>query len=72
MASGSQKMANVPLVGQIAAGSPTVAEESIEAAYALPRKLVGEGPLLMLKVRGDSMTGAAIFDGDLVVVRPAA
>lgn len=66
---GCPKMADVPLVGQIAAGGPNVAEEAIEDTFALPRQLVGEGSLIMLKVRGDSMTGAAISDGDFVVVR---
>lgn len=60
---------NVPLVGDVAAGEPIVAEERVESVYALPRDLVGEGPLFMLRVRGDSMVDAGIFEGDLVVVR---
>ncbi|MDX1659896.1 MAG: transcriptional repressor LexA [Nitriliruptorales bacterium] len=60
---------NVPLVGEIAAGSPIVAEETVETMYPLPRDLVGEGTLFMLRVRGDSMIDAGVFDGDLVVVR---
>jgi repressor LexA len=64
----------VPLIGQIAAGGPVDAVELAEDSYALSRRLVGQGTLFMLRVRGDSMTGAAIIDGDLVVVRqqPAA
>lgn len=60
---------NIPLVGEIAAGGPILAEERVESVYALPRDLVGEGRLFMLKVRGDSMIDAGVLDGDLVVVR---
>lgn len=60
---------NVPLVGEIAAGVPIVAEETVAALYPLPRDLVGEGTLFMLRIRGDSMIEAGVFDGDLVVVR---
>ena len=56
--------ARVPLVGRIAAGSPVPAEESAEEVFPLPKELVGEGELFMLKVAGDSMIGAAIADGD--------
>jgi repressor LexA len=59
----------VPLVGRIAAGVPLLAEQMIEDTFWLPRRLVGEGTLFMLKVAGDSMSGAGIADGDLVVVR---
>nr|WP_230480037.1 transcriptional repressor LexA [Nocardiopsis kunsanensis] len=62
----------VPLVGRIAAGGPILAEESVEDLLSLPRRLVGEGSLFMLTVVGDSMTDAAITDGDLVVVRQQA
>ncbi len=60
---------NIPLVGEIAAGGPIVAEERVDAMYALPQELVGEGQLFMLRVRGESMIDAGVFDGDLVVVR---
>ena len=59
----------VPLVGRIAAGGPILAEQDVEAVFPLPRDLVGEGELFMLKVVGDSMIDAAICDGDWVVVR---
>lgn len=59
----------VPVLGQIAAGGPILAEQSVEAVFPLPRELVGEGELFLLRVRGDSMIDAAICDGDLVVVR---
>jgi repressor LexA len=61
--------AYVPLVGRIAAGGPILAEQEVEAVFPLPRDLVGEGELFMLKVVGDSMIDAAICDGDWVVVR---
>jgi repressor LexA len=59
----------VPLIGQIAAGLPIDAAEAVEDTFTLPRRLVGHGTLFMLRIKGDSMTGAAIADGDLVVVR---
>ena len=61
--------AYVPVVGRIAAGGPILAEQEVEAVFPLPRDLVGEGDLFMLKVVGDSMIDAAICDGDWVVVR---
>jgi len=64
--------AMVPLVGRIAAGGPILAEQDVEAVFPLPRDLVGEGELFMLKVVGDSMIDAAICDGDWVVVRQQA
>ena len=65
----SQEAAYVPVVGRIAAGGPILAEESIEDIFPLPRQLVGEGTLFLLKVVGDSMMNAGIVDGDWVVVR---
>jgi len=65
----SQEAIYVPLVGRIAAGMPVLAEQSIEDVFPLPRQLVGEGTLFLLKVAGDSMINAAIADGDWVVVR---
>jgi len=61
--------AYVPLVGRIAAGGPILAEQVVEDVFPLPRQLVGEGDLFLLKVVGDSMIDAAICDGDWVVVR---
>ena len=59
----------VPVLGQIAAGIPITAEESVEDVFPLPKQIVGEGQLFLLKVVGDSMIDAAICDGDWVVVR---
>lgn len=64
-----QRVAEVPLVGRIAAGDPVLADGSIEDVIPLPRQLVGEGDLIMLNVVGDSMINAAITDGDWVVIR---
>lgn len=66
---GDEDLVPVPLVGRIAAGGPITAEQSVEDVLALPRQLVGNGKLFMLKVKGDSMIDAAICDGDWVVVR---
>ncbi len=59
----------VPVLGRIAAGAPIVADEAVEDVFPLPKRLVGEGDLFLLKVSGDSMIEAAICDGDWVVVR---
>ena len=65
----AREATRVPMVGRIAAGSPVPADESADEAFPLPLELVGEGDLFMLKVTGDSMIGAAITDGDWVVIR---
>ena len=59
----------VPLVGDIACGQPSFAEENIEASYALPEAIFGKGELFMLHTHGDSMIDAGIREGDLIVVR---
>jgi repressor LexA len=59
----------VPVVGRIAAGGPVLAEQAIEDVFPLPKEIVGEGALFLLRVVGDSMVEAAITDGDWVVVR---
>ena len=59
----------VPLLGRIAAGGPILAEQMVEDVFPLPRELVGDGTMFLLKVVGDSMIDAAIADGDWVVVR---
>lgn len=59
----------VPVLGRIAAGGPILAEQAVEEVFPLPRELVGEGSLFLLKVVGESMIDAAICDGDWVVVR---
>ncbi len=59
----------VPLLGQIAAGAPILADENETETFPLPRELVGDGDLFLLRVKGDSMIDAAICDGDFVVIR---
>src|SRR5687767_8198324 len=58
----------LPLLGQIAAGSPLLAEENVEDQIAVPEPL-GRGADFLLRVRGDSMIEAGILDGDTLVVR---
>src|SRR5205814_9591755 len=60
---------SIPIVGNVAAGSPILAEQNIEDHVLLSSELAKEGYFL-LRVRGDSMIHAGIFDGDLVLVRP--
>jgi repressor LexA len=62
----------VPVVGRIAADRPVLAKEQVQEVFPLPRKLVGEGKLFLLRMAGDSMINAAIADEDLVVVRQQA
>ena len=59
----------VPVVGDIAAGSPITADEHVDDVLRLPAELAGRGTVFALRVRGDSMVDAAICDGDIVVVR---
>ena len=60
---------NVPLVGDVAAGTDVLAQENIEELMPLPADFTGDGELFMLRVRGDSMIEAGILDGDFVVAR---
>ncbi len=65
----SYNIVNVPLVGDVAAGSPILAEENITNTISLPTEIVGDAPSFMLSVRGDSMIEAGINHGDYVVVK---
>ncbi len=60
---------HVPLVGDVAAGTDVLAQQNVEETIPVPADLAGEGDLFMLRVRGDSMVGAGILDGDYVVAR---
>jgi len=64
-----QEIAEIPIVGRIAAGEPLLAEQNIEGTLPLPRQMVGEGNAFALRVKGDSMINAGIFNGDYVVVK---
>jgi repressor LexA len=63
------RVRQVPLVGDVAAGTGVLATENVTELLAVPEELTGNGSLFALRVRGDSMIEAGIFDGDLVVVR---
>ena len=60
---------HVPLLGDVAAGTGVLAAEHVDEIVPVPADLCGEGELFMLRVRGESMIDAGIFDGDLVVAR---
>ncbi len=60
---------HVPLVGDVAAGTDVIAQENVEELVPVPAALTGDGELFMLRVRGDSMIEAGIFDGDHIVCR---
>lgn len=65
----SHRLRDVPVLGRIAAGTPILAAEHVEEVLPLPVDLVGNDPVFLLEVKGDSMTGAGIFPGDLVAIR---
>jgi repressor LexA len=64
------KPAGLPLVGQVAAGQPVLAEENIEEYVEIPEAVGGDQGEYVLRIKGDSMKNAGILEGDLVVVRP--
>ena len=59
----------LPLVGRVAAGLPILAEQNVEEVLTLPTSIVGDSSSFILKVRGQSMINAGIFDGDYIVVK---
>lgn len=63
-----RRMRKVPVLGRIAAGTPILAAEHIDEVMPLPTELVGEGPVFLLEVKGDSMIDAGIHEGDLVAI----
>ena len=66
--SGTAELPKLPLLGQIAAGGPLLADENVEDEIAVPERLRGD---FLLRVKGESMIEAGILDGDVVVVRRA-
>ena len=64
-----EKVISVPLVGDVAAGTPILAHENITDTLLLPTDIVGDAPSFMLSVHGESMIEAGINDGDFVVVK---
>jgi repressor LexA len=63
-----RRMRDVPLLGRIAAGTPILAAEHVDEFMPLPTELVGDGPVFLLEVKGDSMIDAGIHEGDLVAI----
>ena len=62
------EMVSLPVVGQVAAGTPILAEENIDSYFPVPAELVPQGESFVLKVRGDSMINVGIFSGDQIFV----
>src|SRR5713226_3223446 len=65
----TKKVVAVPIIGRVAAGQPMLAQQNIEDYFPLPADFVHADECFILHVRGDSMIGAGILDGDLLVVR---
>ena len=64
-----REMVNVPIVGKVAAGEPILAVENIENYFPIPAEFMPNAQSFLLKVKGDSMINAGIFDGDQVLVK---
>ncbi|MBQ7945075.1 MAG: transcriptional repressor LexA [Lachnospiraceae bacterium] len=63
------EMASIPIVGTVAAGQPILAEQNIEGYFPIPTEMVPAGESFVLKVKGDSMINAGIFNGDQIFVQ---
>lgn len=66
------QIVSLPLIGQVAAGIPILAEQNIDAFIPVPLELIGSGHHFILQVKGDSMIDAGIIDGDYLIVRQQA
>ena len=66
-----EELVSLPLVGQVAAGQPILAEENVEDTIPFPMRIIRHNDSFLLKVKGDSMINVGIFDGDLIIVAPA-
>ncbi|MFQ3621071.1 MAG: transcriptional repressor LexA [Spirochaetales bacterium] len=66
---GVEKIHRVPLLGSVAAGKPLFSDENWERYIAIPAELLGKGNYFALRVQGDSMIGAGIYNGDLAIVK---
>lgn len=60
---------DIPVIGRIAAGTPILAEQNVDDSFPVPARFLSKGTNFMLTVRGDSMIGAGIFDGDYILVQ---
>ena len=67
-----REVVNVPMIGQVAAGQPMLAVENIDAYFPIPAEYMPNAESFMLKVKGESMINAGIFDGDQVLVQQQA
>ena len=67
-----REMVNVPIIGTVAAGQPILAEQNIEGYFPIPTEYMPNKQSFMLKVKGESMINAGIFDGDKVLVKQQA
>lgn len=63
-----REVVNVPLIGSIAAGQPLLAQENIENYFPIPAEVLPNADTFMLKIKGESMVNAGIFDGDQIIV----
>ena len=63
-----REVVNVPLLGTVAAGMPLLAQENIENYFPIPTEMLPDKEVFMLRVKGDSMIEAGIFNGDLIFV----
>ncbi len=66
---GRREVVNVPLIGRVAAGEPLLATENIETYFPVPAEYMPNDETFMLKVKGESMINAGIFDGDNILVQ---
>ncbi len=69
LAEADDSILSVPVIGQISAGAPILAEENIERMFPLPSDFARGSDVFMLKIRGESMINAGILDGDYVIVK---
>lgn len=67
-----REMVNVPIIGQVAAGEPILAQENIENYFPIPTEFMPNHPTFLLRVKGESMINAGILDGDMVLVEQTA
>ena len=63
-----REMVQVPMIGTVAAGLPILAEENIDEYFPIPAELLPNSPTFMLRIKGNSMINAGIFEGDRVIV----
>ena len=64
-----REIENVPIIGRVAAGQPILAVENIEDTFPVPVEYLENGPTFILRIKGDSMINAGIFDGDRIIVQ---